>query len=571
MNFNELKKLLKNDFSGLPVVKLAVLADSASQLFCMALKGYGYTQGIHMDIWEADYNSIFQTSLERDGGLQRTKPDYTIIWQSPKKLIADFYKLDANGKKEFANSQIDFIKNVTANISETITTKFIIVNYPELNDGVFGNYSNKTEQSFLFQLRKLNYLLMETAVTNPAISICDLSSIQNAVGSAELFSEKLYINTDNVIAIDQLPVFAKSITDIILAYSGKFKKCVVLDLDNTTWGGIIGDDGMEGIQIGELGIGKAFTEFQKWVIQLKQRGIILAVCSKNTESIAREPFDTHPDMTLRFDDFAVFMANWENKADNLRAIREVLNIGYDSMVFLDDNPAEREIIRRELPEVTVPELPEDPAEFLSFLSRENLFETASFTEADSKRNDQYREEAGRVVMQKKFTDEAGFLTSLEMTAEVKPVDAFSLPRASQLTQRSNQFNLRTVRYSEEQMKETVAAENKFTLSVTLKDKFGDYGLISLLILEKKNNEELFIDTWIMSCRVLKRTVEEFVLNSLVRLASENGCKKIIGEYLPTPKNGIVKDHFLNLGFSLTDNGTWEMEVGNYSTKKTYIV
>ncbi|MGG9960058.1 HAD-IIIC family phosphatase [Ferruginibacter sp. SUN106] len=570
MEFKDLKKLLKNNFSELPVIKVAVLADSASQLFCQALKGYGYTQGIHLDIWEADYDQVYQTVLDADSALYITAPEYVIIYQSSKKLLPSFYKNNLQQKKEFADKQIDFLKTITTTIDTRINTNIIIVNYVEINDAVFGNFANKTDSSFTYQLRKLNVGLMDLAISKPNINICDLAAIQNLFGSNTVVSERLYVNTDNVLDIELLPVLAKNITAIILAYSGRFKKCLILDLDNTTWGGIIGDDGMEGIQIGDLGIGKAFTNFQKWVLQLKERGIILAVCSKNTEHIAKEPFEKHPDMVLKLEDIAVFIANWNNKADNIRHIQSILNIGFDSMVFLDDNPAERAIVRREIPEVTVPELPEDPADYLSFLYQENLFETTSFTEADSKRNEQYREEAGRAVLQQAFTNEAEFLESLEMTAEVKPIDKFTLPRAAQLTQRSNQFNLRTIRYTEEQLKELCNDKNIFTFTVSLKDKFGDYGLISLLILKRTGDDSLFIDTWIMSCRVLKRNVEELALNQLIVLAQKEGCKTVTGEFIPTAKNGLVKNHFENLGFKESGNNLWKMDVDLYTPKSNFI-
>jgi FkbH-like protein len=570
LEFNQLKKNLKKDFTTFPVVKVAVLADSASQLFCQALKGYGYTQQINLDIWEADYDQIYQTVLDTDSALYASKPDYVIIYQSVQKLLSSFYKKNQQQKIMFAQEQLQFLQTVTGTISKALNTNIIIVNYNEINDAVFGNFANKIENSFTYQLRKLNYELMNMAIAKKNINICDLSAIQNTVGSTAAISEKLYINTDNTLNINTLPAVAKSICDIVLAYSGKFKKCVILDLDNTLWGGIIGDDGMEGIQIGDLGIGKAFTNFQKWILQLKERGIILAVCSKNTEHIAKEPFEKHPDMVLKPEDIAVFVANWNNKADNIRHIQSTLNIGFDSIVFLDDNPAEREIVKREIPEVTVPDLPEDPAEYLSFLYQQNLFETTSFTEADSKRNDQYREEAGRAVLQQSFTNEAAFLQSLEMTAEIKPIDKFTLPRAAQLTQRSNQFNLRTIRYTEEQLKEICNDKNIFTFTITLKDKFGDYGLISLLILKKTAPDTIFIDTWIMSCRVLKRNVEEVALNQLVDLAQQQQCKKIAGEYIATTKNGLVKDHYKNLGFSTDSNNVWQLETGSYKPKNNFI-
>jgi HAD superfamily phosphatase (TIGR01681 family) len=390
MDFLQLRKNLKNDFAGLPVQKVAVLADSASQLLCQALKGYGYSRGIHLDIWEADYDQVYQTVLDENSKLYTTQPDFVIVFQSTKKLLSNFYDASKTGKKNWADDMVSFIENIVSTISDRIKCNIIYLNFPEINDAVFGNFANKTDSSFLFQLRLLNVELMKMAMKKKNLNICDLSSLQNTYGSNTTVSEKMFITSDSVLALDILPEVAKSITDIILAYSGKFRKCLVVDLDNTLWGGIIGDDGIEGIEIGELGIGKAFSKFQAWIKQLKQRGIIIAVCSKNTEQIAKEPFEKHPDMILKLNDIALFVANWDNKPDNIRYIQSVLNIGFDSMVFLDDNPFEREMVKKEIPEITVPDLPEDIADYLPFLYQLNLFETTSFTEEDTIRNDQYR-------------------------------------------------------------------------------------------------------------------------------------------------------------------------------------
>jgi FkbH-like protein len=374
-----------------------------------------------------------------------------------------------------------------------------------------------------------------------------------------------------VVSIDALPCFAQSVVQIISAFQGTFKKCVILDLDNTVWGGVIGDDGLENIQIGQLGIGKAFTEFQYWIKKLQQRGIIVAVCSKNTESIAKEPFEKHPDMVLKLADIAVFVANWENKADNIRKIQKILNIGFDSMVFLDDNPFERNMVRENIPQITIPELPEDPALYLDYLYGLNLFETLSYSGEDTQRTQQYQKEAERIVFQESFANEDEFLKSLNMISDTKPFDSFTIPRVAQLSQRSNQFNLRTIRYTEDDVKRLSQSDNYFTLSFTLEDKFGDNGLVCAVILEKKDNQTLFIDTWFMSCRVLKRGVEAYVLNSLVELAKANGYTTLSGEYIPTPKNEMAKDHYKNLGFEPSPvEGIWQLDVTAYQQKTNYI-
>jgi FkbH-like protein len=276
-------------------------------------------------------------------------------------------------------------------------------------------------------------------------------------------------------------------------------------------------------------------------------------------------------MTLRLDDISVFAVNWETKVDNILFIQSILNIGFDSMVFLDDNPFERAIVKQHIPDITVPDLPEDPAEYLFYLQTLNLFETASFSEEDASRTRQYQEEASRSVLQKTFTSEAEFLESLQMTAEIKPLDNFTVPRVAQLTQRSNQFNLRTVRYTDDDISRLMDEPTKFTLTVSLKDSFGDYGLISAVIMEKRTGDVFFIDTWIMSCRVLKRGVENFLLNEIVHLARESGCLYVQGEYIPTAKNGIVKNHYSQLGFKQIDEGGhWILDINEYNYKPTFI-
>jgi FkbH-like protein len=372
-----------------------------------------------------------------------------------------------------------------------------------------------------------------------------------------------------VLSTDALPKIAASTVDIIATINGKLRKCLILDLDNTTWGGVIGDDGLENIQVGGLGIGKAFTEFQLWAKKLKNRGVILAVCSKNTESVAREPFEKHPDMVLRMEDIAVFVANWDTKVDNIRHIQSVLNIGFDSMVFLDDNPFERNIVRENIPGITVPELPEDPADYLEYLYPLNLFETISFSKEDAERTKLYQVEAQRAVLERTFTNEDDFLSNLNMFSLVEPFNKFNTPRVAQLSQRSNQFNLRTVRYTEQDIESLGKSDKHFTFSFTLEDKFGDNGLICVIILEEKSREELFIDTWFMSCRVLKRGMENFVLNTIANFARERNYSALRGEYIPTAKNAMVKDHYEGLGFS-PGSGGWVLDVNKYENRKSFI-
>ena len=567
--FSELKKNLRNDFLGLKKIKVAVLGDTATQFLALALRGIGFDRGFDLDIWEADFNQVERQVFDTASELYEFKPEMTILFQSSHKLLGKYNKLKPEQYAELASRELESIKSLSSTLSASLNSKLIYYNYTEIDDSVFGNYANKTEASFLFQLRKLNYELMSLASRDPNLYLCDLSSVHNRVGKTLFFQPSIYINTEMVLSIDILPEVASRTLDLIGAIQGRIRKCVILDLDNTTWGGIIGDDGIENIQIGSLGIGKAFSEFQYWVKKLKNRGIIVAVCSKNTESIAKEPFEKHPDMVLHLEDISVFIANWENKADNIRQIQSILNIGFDSMVFLDDNPFERNMVKENIPGITVPELPEDPAEYLEYLYSLNLFETISVSKEDAERTKLYQIEAQRAIDQQKFTNEDDFLISLNMVSLVEPFTKFNTPRVAQLSQRSNQFNLRTVRYTDADIEKLSYAPDYHTFSFTLEDKFGDNGLICVVILKQEGQHVLFIDTWLMSCRVLKRGMENYVLNTIVDLAKRNGFTTLKGEYIPTAKNEMVKDHYLNLGF-VSQNGHWELNANTYETRKSYI-
>ncbi len=567
--FLQLKKNLKQNFDGLKSIKVAVLGDNATQLLVQAIKGVGYDAGWHLDVWEADFNQIERQVFDPGSELYEFKPDLVILFHSAHKLLNKYNKLKPQETATFAEQHIQQLSQICDLLGQQLGAKIICYNYPEIDDSVFGNYANRVEASFLYQIRKANFDLMNLALQKPNLFVCDLSVVQNRVGRNTMFQSSIYVNTDMVLSMDVLPEVAYRTVDVINALQGKFKKCLILDLDNTTWGGIIGDDGLENIQIGSLGIGKAFTELQYWAKKLKNRGVILAVCSKNTEAVAKEPFEKHPDMVLRLDDIAVFVANWENKADNIRHIQAVLNIGFDSMVFLDDNPFERNLVRENIPAITVPELPEDPAEYLPYIYSLNLFETVSYSEADAERTKQYQVEAQRVSLQKTFVNEDDYLKSLYMVSVVEDFNKFNTPRVAQLSQRSNQFNLRTVRYTEADIEALGKNSDYKTFSFTLVDKFGDNGLICVVILKKISQEELFIDTWLMSCRVLKRGMENFVLNTLVNFAKEEGYQSLIGEYLPTAKNEMVAKHYEALGFS-NYGANWKLEVNGYDERKCFI-
>ena len=569
----ELKALAAKDLNFAPM-KVALLGDTATQLLVTSIKGEAVARNMALDIYEGEYNQIERQLLDPTSDFYQFDASVVIIFQSTHKLCEYHSQLSSESQEQVAEKRLSFLSSICENPAFA-EKKIIYFNYPEIEDTVFGSYANKVEASFSFQIRKLNYELMLLSRQYPNLFICDLAGLQNLFGRQFMFSPNVYMSTEMVLSVNALPYVASRVVDIIGAIKGQFKKCLILDLDNTVWGGVIGDDGLEGIELGHgLGIGKAFTEFQMWVKKLKQRGIIICVASKNNEETAKEPFEKHPDMVLKFNDIAVFMANWETKVDSIRAIQSILNIGFDSMVFLDDNPFERNIVRENIPGITVPELPEDPAKYLEYLYSLNLFETASYSDADKDRTKQYQVEAKRVSLAKTFTNEADFLKSLDMISTVSGFTKFNTPRVAQLSQRSNQFNLRTIRYTESDITSIAENPDVIDLSFTLEDKFGDNGLIAVAIMKKLDEDTLFVDTWFMSCRVLKRGMENFTLNTMVECAKKRGFKRIVGEYLPTPKNKMVEQHYPNLGFTKSDEPSegvkYVLDVNSYQPRECYI-
>ena len=332
ITFKDLKKILKNDNSTLPVLKVALLGDTATQFLATAIKGMGVEHGYNIDLFEAEYNQIEQQIFDPTSDLNAFNAQFVVVFQSTHRLNEKYSLLPSDSWGTLADQRIDFVKSVC----EVIKVPVIYFNYPEIEDTVFGSYANKVSASFSYQVRKLNYELMNLAQIYPNLFICDLVGLQNKFGRDFIFNPAIYTSTEMILSLEAVPYVASRVMDIIATLQGKVRKCLILDLDNTLWGGIIGDDGLQGIQLGHgLGIGKVFTEFQMWVKKLKNRGIIICVCSKNDEAKAKEPFEKHPDMILKLDDISVFMANWESKVDNIRMIQKILNIGFDSMGSAD--------------------------------------------------------------------------------------------------------------------------------------------------------------------------------------------------------------------------------------------
>ena len=565
--FKELLKFKLSESSVYKKLNISLLSDQSCQFLTKSIIGYGIKNLFDLSIWEAPINQIDSQILNPKSSFNNKNFDITIVFESSHSLLKKFNS--TQNKETFSGEQFIRFKELIEELHRSSKTKVILFNFYELNDQVFGNFSSKTKNSFIYQLRRLNFLISEFTSTISRISILDISSIQNKIGSKNMFDSSLYVNYGMVLSLDSNPIISKNIIDIISSYNSIFKKCIILDLDNTLWGGIIGDDGIENIKLGNLGIGKSFVDFQYWIKKLKDRGIIICVCSKNNEDVSRNVFINHPDMVLSLDDISLFVSNWDSKVDNIKNIQKTLNIGFDSMVFIDDNPYERDSIKENIPFITVPDLPKDPSNYVSFLSDENLFETVTYSNIDKDRTKLYQTEYKRVKSRSNFTDLSDYMINLDMKSNVELLNLFNIPRVSQLSQRSNQFNLRTIRYEEDDLIQIMNSDDSYGLVFDLRDKFGDHGIISFLILKKTSLGEVFIENWAMSCRVLERGMENFVINYLQEFCENQNIDFITSEYLESPKNSLVKNLYDKLGFKFIEN-KYSLNINNLKKLDTKI-
>jgi FkbH-like protein len=524
------------------------------------------------EIYEAPFDGLELEIYNPASGLYQFKPDFVVVLNAVQALRAGFLTRPGDAVS-FAEETVARMTKIWDGIHSHLTATLIQSNFVLPYERFFGNFDQTTE-SFYSTVGALNAKLVEASRSRGGVLINDVESVASWLGRRFWFEERFWDSAKYFCSLECLPHVGKNIVDVAMASLGRVTKCVVLDLDNTLWGGVIGDDGIEGIQLSAHGDGEAFYRFQLYLRELRRRGVLLAVCSKNEKANALLPFEKHPEMVLKLEDIAMFVANWNDKADNIRQIREVLNIGIDSMVFLDDNPFERNLVRELAPGITVPELPEDPADYVRAVSELNLFETTTFSAEDSKRTEMYRAEAQRREEQSGFASVDEFLQSMQMRMTCERFDPFHLPRISQLMQRSNQFNLTTRRLSEIECKSLMEDPRWLPLYAKLADRLSDHGLISVVTLEALE-DRLAIRDWLMSCRVLVRGVEQFLMNRTVEHAKKLGLPRITAEYIPTAKNGMVKEFFQQFGFARveedsTGHSHWLLETNAYQPARTFI-
>jgi len=556
-------------------LRVAVIGFSTTQYYTGVLRGLSTASGLPAVTYEPEYNTVHQTVLDDESGLYEFRPDVVIVLTAVQALRNVLLATDPSVRVEAAEREAQQLLSVLQRVSEIPGVTVIVNEFVVPYERPWGNFTSRIDPSVPSAVRRVNERLRQLAAGTENLYTVDTDHIASWFGKRAWFDERLWFHSKSFCHPEALPYVAGQALDIVRALKGKSLKCIALDLDNVLWGGTVGDDGLEGIRLGELGEGEAFVQFQIWLKELRARGIILGVCSKNDEMKAREPFAKHPDMVLAESDISCFIANWNDKADNLHRLAAQLNIGLDTIVFLDDSPFERDLVRNLAPDVCVPELPQDPAEFVPYLEGLNLFEAVQFSEEDRKRADFYRANVLREGEQARFTSVGEYLESLEMEASFERFDDLHLPRIAQLVQRTNQFNLTTIRHPPAELKEFADDPDLFPYYVTLSDKFGENGLISVVI-GRRDEDAMELITWLMSCRVISRRLEEFVLDQLVEVAREHSLGILRARYVPTQKNGLVARHYEKLGFDLTEtlpdgSTSWSLDLHDYVVSDAPIV
>jgi FkbH-like protein len=543
----------KIELSSLPKIRIAVVGSYSTQHFTLVLKYLLYLKGFNGEIYEGDYNSINIEILNTNSELYKFSPEYVLIlpYYTDIKIFPPLLGDEAainQALEENLNYFIrmwEYLKLIQG--IQILQTNIVIPNFRQL-----GNFEGNVAYSRENFLRLLNLNLVKIKPDN--VVIIDLEYIASDAGKRNWFDYTNYFLNKSGFNIIFMGRVVRYFVNMISIGKGKIKKCLVLDLDNTLWGGIVGDEGPLGIQIDPNdAVGEAFRFFQNYLLSLKECGVILAVCSKNDEDIAKAPFFENQNMILKYDDISCFIANWNDKVENIRRIADELSIGIDSLVFFDDNPAERSIVSRLLPEVLVVDVPEDTALYVRALSNTNAFDRFALTPEDLSRAATYRKNNERKHFRTSFSDYNDYLKSLEMEAKIGIVSSKERRRFVQLINKSNQFNLRTKRYTDSAIEELESNEKYKLLFIELRDCFDNYGIISCIIL-KIDGDSCFIDTWVMSCRVLKRQIEDLALSLIIKQAKQYGCRCIKGEYIPTEKNKMVSRLFDDFGFSLDEDG-----------------
>lgn len=568
-----LKKSLLCDGSAHIKKNIAVLGGSTTDNIVDLLELFLLDYGIEPTFYKSEYAQYWQDAMFPSEELLNFGADIIFVHTSNRNITSyPTVSMKSEDVDSLLNSEFEHFSSMWDKLTETFRCPIIQNNFEMPFFRLLGNSDITNIGGRRNFIARLNMRFYEYAQTHANFYINDLEYMASLYGLEKWSDTKYWNMYKYAMCIDAMPAFAFNTAHIIKSVFGRNKKALALDLDNTLWGGVVGDDGVDGIAIGqEVPVGQVFSEFQTYLKSHLELGILLTVCSKNDYENAVAGLN-HPDGILKPDDFTVIKANWENKDMNISHTASELNILPESIVFVDDNPTEREIVKAQLKSVEAPDIHE-VEDYIRVLDRNAYFEVTTYSEDDAKRNEMYKLNAQRAQQQAQFADYGEFLRSLEMKAVIGDFEPIDLARITQLTNKSNQFNVTTRRYTPAEMEQTFQSGEYIRLCGRLTDKFGDNGIVSVVI-GKKHEKSLHIELWLMSCRVLKRDMEFAMLDRLVEEAKNQGVREIFGYYYPTAKNKMVCDLFARFGFEkIADNDgntVWKMTTGDYFPKNKYI-
>ena len=562
-------------------LRVAMLGAATLEHLFPAIRVAGLRHGLLLQLRAGGFGQYRQELLGADSPLAATKPDAVLLSLTGSSVFGEVpTALPKAASQMLIDDAVAGIGELWRMARSRLNAMVIQQSMLDSSEPLFGNHDQLIGGAMTRLVSRLNAALADAAADDGVLWL-DIARASAQDGLDSWFDIRHWLQGKMEIAPTAAGRYAELLTRLLGAHFGRSRKCLVLDLDNTLWGGVIGDDGMTGIRLGEgSAAGEAHLALQKYAKKLQERGVILAVCSKNDPAIAQEVFDRHPEMHLRRSDIAAFAVNWNDKAENLRSIASRLNIGLDSLVFVDDNPAERARIRESLPMVAVPELPDDPASYVRTIARAGYFEATVVTEEDRLRAQQYAANEDRDTLKDSAQSVEEFLAGLRMSVVAGPVTPVELPRVTQLINKTNQFNTTTARAKSEELEQWVAHSKNLALQFRLLDKFGDNGLVSVMLLaggDTARPDTFELANWVMSCRVFGRQLEHEALNIAVEAARSKGARHIEATYIPTPKNAVVKDLFQSLGFKGVDADAvaegvtrWRLDVAGYEPHKTHI-
>jgi FkbH-like protein len=583
MQRRSLKRILAAA-EGLRKIKIAVLGGSTTDeivgLWELLLLSAGFRPVFH----SSEYGRFYEDAVLDPQSLIDFKPEIVYIHTSCRNIqTAPPLSCTEADFSSFVETELNRYRQIWNAIETNLGCQIIQNNFEAPPYALLGNMDASSPGGLSRFVMQLNAAFAQEAATRPRLLLQDVNGISARLGLRQWFDWDRYFSYKILLTPEANLELARSLTALVSALYGKSRKVLVLDLDNTLWGGVIGDDGVDQIQIGrETPVGEAYTAFQEYCLALRDRGVLLAVCSKNDEEIAKSGF-AHPSSILKLEHISCFKANWEPKHENILAIAQELNLGVDSFVFVDDNPAERAIVAAQLPSVAVPEVGDQVTRYAAILDQGRYFEPVSLSKEDLERAAQYSGNAQRAALEKAFANYGEYLDSLEMTAEIETFKPVYLERIAQLTNKTNQFNLTTRRYTLAEIQSLATDPEYLGLYCRLSDRFGDNGLISV-VLGRRFEDALHMDLWLMSCRVLKRDVEIAMLDAIAERAIASGITELVGYYLPTKKNGMVTDFYSHLGFercispleytgqaNLVEGSTvWTLDLGNYTKQNKHI-